>query len=213
MSAPVDYIERTREQYSGLGYPPYAWVENPEPPPFTPVAKPLVDARVGLVASGGIYQVGQIAFHHKDDFSYREIATGTPIDELRITHFAYDMTDARDDPNVVFPLGTLRDLVAVGRLGELAETAYTFMGGIYSARRCARTVGAGNRRPARRRRGGRGDPRSRLTGLSSIRWIDCTRGGGAGNLYDQHVQRIFDHRGGKSSSRRLPRFSIGAHGW
>ena len=29
---PVDYIERTREQYSALGYPIYRWVEETEPP-------------------------------------------------------------------------------------------------------------------------------------------------------------------------------------
>ena len=51
------------------------------------------------------------------------------------THFAYDNTDARADPNVVFPLDTLRHLERAGRIGSLAEHALTFMGGIYSARR------------------------------------------------------------------------------
>jgi D-proline reductase (dithiol) PrdB len=36
---------------------------------------------------------------------------------------------------VVFPIDTLRHLVKEGFIGELAEHAYTFMGGIYSARR------------------------------------------------------------------------------
>jgi len=54
---------------------------------------------------------------------------------LRATHFAYDLRDARADPNVVFPLDALRALVADGTLGELSPRAYTFMGGIYSARR------------------------------------------------------------------------------
>jgi D-proline reductase (dithiol) PrdB len=52
-----------------------------------------------------------------------------------VTHFAYDFTDARQDPNVVFPIDTLRGLVHEGVIGELATHAYTFMGGIYSARR------------------------------------------------------------------------------
>lgn len=134
-SEPVDYIERTREQYATMGYPPYQWVKNDLPPPFTPLSKPLSESRVGLIASGGIYRLGQIAFHFKDDISYREIPRDTPNSELRISHFAYDTTAARRDPNVVFPMQTLRELAAVSRIRELSKTAYTFMGGIYSARK------------------------------------------------------------------------------
>lgn len=132
---PVDYIARTREQYDRLGYPPYRWVRNEDPPPFAPLAKPLGEAKVGLVASGGIYRSGQVAFHYRDDFSFREIPADTPASELRATHFAYDLTDARLDPNSVFPLETLRNLVDEGRIGGLGACAYTFMGGIYSVRK------------------------------------------------------------------------------
>ena len=132
---PVDYIERTREQYSALGYPAYRWVEETEAPAFARVQAPMQDWRVGLVASGGIYLQGQIAFHHRDDNSYREIGAETPVERLRVTHFAYDLTDARADPNAVFPLETLRHLRDRGEFGALAPRAYTFMGGIYSARK------------------------------------------------------------------------------
>jgi D-proline reductase (dithiol) PrdB len=132
---PVDYIERTRRQYSALGYPPYRWVESATPPPWTAVDKPLSESRLALLASGGIYVAGQVAFHWKDDISYRDVDTSTETSELRATHFAYDLTDARSDPNVVFPLDTLRGLVAEGVLGGLGRNAYTFMGGIYSSRR------------------------------------------------------------------------------
>ena len=132
---PVDYIARTREQYDKLGYPPYKWVRNEIPPPLAPLAKPLSEAKVGLVASGGIYRTGQVAFHYRDDFSFREIPADTPTSELRATHFAYDLTDARRDPNAVFPLETLRNLVDEGRIGALGAHAYTFMGGIYSVRK------------------------------------------------------------------------------
>jgi D-proline reductase (dithiol) PrdB len=87
------------------------------------------------VASGGIYRQGQIAFHTKDDTSIRIIASTTPSDELRTAHFAYDQADARVDPNCVFPLDVLRDMVADGELGGLCDEAITFMGGIYSSRR------------------------------------------------------------------------------
>ena len=36
---------------------------------------------------------------------------------------------------MVFPIDPLRQLVKEGVIGELAEHAFTFMGGIYSARR------------------------------------------------------------------------------
>jgi D-proline reductase (dithiol) PrdB len=88
-----------------------------------------------LIASGGIYVAGQIAFHFKDDTSFRHIPTDVATADLRATHFAYDLTDARRDPNVVFPLDTLRGLVERGRIGALTRHAFTFMGGIYSSRR------------------------------------------------------------------------------
>lgn len=135
MSEPVDYIARTRDQYAGLGYPPYRWAREPDPPPFTPLARALDDCRVALVASGGIYVKGQVAFHFKDDSSYRVIPRSVDYRDLRVTHFAYDLTDARADPNVVFPLQTLLDLEREGRIGEVGPRAYTFMGGIYSTRR------------------------------------------------------------------------------
>ena len=132
---PVDYIERTREQYAALGYPPYKWVHNEDDPPLAPVSKPLAESRIGLIASGGIYREGQIAFHYRDDTSYRIIPRDCEVSELRATHFAYDVTDARSDPNVVFPLGTLRAEARDGGIGEVAPNAYTFMGGIYSVRK------------------------------------------------------------------------------
>lgn len=135
MSTPIDYIERTRAQYDALGYPAYRWVHLETPPPFTPLAKPLSDCRVGLVASGGLYQLGQTAFHFKDDLSFRAIDVNVAPEHLRVTHFAYDTEDARTDPNVVFPYQTLSDMARLGRIGELARHAYTFMGGIYSARK------------------------------------------------------------------------------
>ena len=133
--APIDYIDRTREQYSGLGYPPYAWTHSEDAPPWTEVPGPLSELRLGVIATGGIYRAGQTAFTYKDDTTYRAIPTDVAAEELRATHFAYDLTDARDDINVVFPIDTLRALAAEGRVGELGPNFYTCMGGIYSQRR------------------------------------------------------------------------------
>jgi D-proline reductase (dithiol) PrdB len=132
---PVEYIERIREKYESLGYGAYQWVFSADTPSWHPLPKPLSECRLGLVASGGIYVSGQVAFHYRDDTSLLPIPMDVPTSELRATHFAYDLTDARQDPNVVFPIDTLRGLVGEGVIGSLAANAYTFMGGIYSSRR------------------------------------------------------------------------------
>ena len=131
----VDYIQQTRDTYSSLGYGEYRWAHNEDTPPWAPLSKPLSKCTVGLIASGGIYQAGQVAFTHKDDVTHREIPTDVELTDLRVTHFAFDQTDARRDPNVVFPIEPLRALVAEGFIGGLTSHALTFMGGIYSQRR------------------------------------------------------------------------------
>lgn len=135
MQPPVEYVTRIRENYARLGYTPYQWVINTDPPPWQPLRKPLSQCRLGLIASGGIYVTGQVAFHFKDDTSFRVIPKDVRTADLRTAHFAYDQADARRDPNVVFPIDTLRRLEREGVIGALADHAYTFMGGIYSARR------------------------------------------------------------------------------
>jgi len=135
VSEPVGYIERIREKYEALGFSSYQWVVNEAPPAWQALKKPLSASRLGLIASGGIYVTGQVAFHYKDDISFRVIPADVKTSDLRVTHFAYDFTDARQDPNVVFPIDTLRGLQREGVIGELSEHAYTFMGGIYSTRR------------------------------------------------------------------------------
>lgn len=137
---PVDHIVRTRDLYSSLGHEPYRWVRSEAAPPWTRPTKPLKECRVGLVASGGVYRTGQIAFHHRDDISLRIIDTSVPAAELRTSHFAYDRTDARIDPNVVFPVDTLRALARGAVIGDVSPRAYAFMGGIYSARRVRDTL-------------------------------------------------------------------------
>ncbi len=131
----VDYIAQTRATYNSLGYGEYRWAANPDPPALVPMAFPMAQARLALIASGGIYRSGQVAFTHKDDVSYRRVETSIAVTDLRVTHFAYDQTDARRDPNVVFPIEPLRFMVESGELGSLTPHALTFMGGIYSQRR------------------------------------------------------------------------------
>ena len=96
---------------------------------------PISESRLGIIATGGVYASGQTAFHYKDDTSYRSIPMDVDTAELRATHFAYDLTDARQDINVVYPIDALRQLRDEGVIGELGPSGYTLMGGIYSTRR------------------------------------------------------------------------------
>ena len=116
---PIRYIDRTKAQYDALGYGSYQWAHNPEAPPVAPLPRPVSELRLGVIATGGIYATGQTAFTYKDDLTYRAIPSDTPAADLRATHFAYDLTDARRDINVVFPIDTLRSMVADGEVGEL----------------------------------------------------------------------------------------------
>ncbi len=131
----VKYLTLINEKYAKLGFKPYRWVVNPDLPPWQPLARPLVRCRLALIASGGIYVSGQIAFHFKDDTSFRAVPRTVNTEDLRVAHFAYDTTDTRRDPNVVFPIDVLRSLADEGVIGGLTEHSYTFMGGIYSSRR------------------------------------------------------------------------------
>jgi D-proline reductase (dithiol) PrdB len=132
----VEYIPRTRELYSPL--PPYRWTDNRGiDVPWTPLTKPLAECRVMLIASGGVHEAGQAPFHFKDDTSIRVVRTDTPTENLKIAHFGYPTSDAETDPNCVFPIDPLREMIADGSIRELAPEAVTFMGGIYSQRRVA----------------------------------------------------------------------------
>jgi D-proline reductase (dithiol) PrdB len=132
---PIDYLERIAAQYRALGYADYKWRHAETPPVMATLTKPLDACRVGLIATGGIYAEGQVAFTHKDDTTYRAIASDIDVASLRASHFAYDLTDARADIDVVFPITALRQLVAEGVIGALAPQLFTCMGGIYSQRR------------------------------------------------------------------------------
>jgi D-proline reductase (dithiol) PrdB len=130
----VDYIPRTRELYEPL--PAYRWADRrDEPVPWAPLRKPLARCRVALGATGGVYAPGQAPFHFKDDTSTRVVSTSIEARELGVSHFGYPTVDAERDPNCVFPVDRLRELAADGTIGELAATAITCMGGIYSQRR------------------------------------------------------------------------------
>jgi D-proline reductase (dithiol) PrdB len=128
---PIDYIPRTRELYSQ--FEPYRWVVN-ERVPWTPLSQPIARCRLALMSSGGILYRDQPRFH-REEATYRRIPKSARRDELSVWHFGYPTVDAARDPNCVFPLERLREFEREGIVGELSDPAFSFMGGIYSARK------------------------------------------------------------------------------
>ena len=132
----VEYIKGITERYERLGYDAYKWFHAGEPPPWTPLAKPLSECRVGVLSTAGTYVAGQVAYFYKDDASTRAIPKDTAVDDIRFSHITENyLVDARPDPNCMFPIEPLRQLAAEGAIGELADDLMSCMGGIYSQRR------------------------------------------------------------------------------
>lgn len=113
---------------------------------FTRLGKPLTESRLALLTSSGHFVAGDDprpfstvdmtqaeAVARINDF-LREpprlsaIPIDTPSTELRVRHGGYDIRAAEKDPNVVFPLDRLRELVSASVIGELAPNAYSFVG-------------------------------------------------------------------------------------
>ena len=135
-SGPVRYIESIRERYARLGYEPYRWYQAENPPPFASLSKPLSEMRLGVLTTAGAYVKGQVAFHYKDDTSVREIPVESADEDLRFSHLTENyLVDPRRDPNCVLPLTALRAARDAKQIGELANSAISCMGGIYSQRR------------------------------------------------------------------------------
>lgn len=96
--------------------------------PFTPFDKDLATAIVTLVSATGVYSDGQESFPTEDpgDVSYRLIEAATETSTLRIAHHHYDHSEADADPNIVFPLDTLRELVAEGVIAGVNDKHYSY---------------------------------------------------------------------------------------
>jgi D-proline reductase (dithiol) PrdB len=96
--------------------------------PFTPYDRDLSKATVALISAAGVYLPDQEAFPTEDpgDVSYRVIPAVTEASTLRIAHHHYDHSEADTDPNIVFPIDTLRELAAEGVIAAVNEQNYSY---------------------------------------------------------------------------------------
>lgn len=94
--------------------------------PWTPLKRPLAEATVALVTTGGVHLCADEPFVLKSDATFRTIPRAATSAELCITHEHYDRRDAARDLNLVFPLQRMLELEAQGIVGRVAGTHYGF---------------------------------------------------------------------------------------
>jgi D-proline reductase (dithiol) PrdB len=104
--------------------------------PFTPLEKPLAEARVALLSTAGIScppdppfdMDGERANPLWGDPSWRAIRADATAERVEVNHLHIDTSYAKRDLNVALPLDRLRELVASGEVGGIAPTHYSVMG-------------------------------------------------------------------------------------
>ena len=94
--------------------------------PWTPLKRPLTEATIALVTTGGVHLCSEKPFDLRSDASFRFIPRSASRESLCITHEHYDRRDAAADLNLVFPLERLLELEAAGIIGLVADTHYGF---------------------------------------------------------------------------------------
>lgn len=104
-------------------------IEEPASTPFHRPTKPLAQSRVAIVTTAGVHRRDDTPFVPGDP-TYRMIPSSMDGADLLQSHtsLGFDRTGIMADANVVYPVDRLREMVAEGRIGELAPTFYSFMG-------------------------------------------------------------------------------------
>jgi D-proline reductase (dithiol) PrdB len=122
----------------------YQW-RRIDPVPWSRLARPLAESKLGLVSSAGFVGPGDEPFDDSvrgGDSSYRVIAGDIDLNDLREHHRSesFDHRGLAEDPNVAFPLDRLRELVDRGRIGSLNHRHLSFMGSITAPGRFRRDI-------------------------------------------------------------------------
>jgi D-proline reductase (dithiol) PrdB len=115
-----------------------SWIklESPREIPWTSLSKPLSDCIVALISTGGIAlntdrpfdQEGERRNPWWGDPSYRIIPQTANTKNIRVYHQHIDPSLAEQDLNCLLPLDRLSELAAMGKVGRVAPSHYSFMG-------------------------------------------------------------------------------------
>jgi len=88
--------------------------------PYTPLRREVKDCRIALVSTSGAYVEGMQPFVD-NDLSFRLIPADTDTRKILFTSGHFDTSKGAADPNIMFPLDRLRELVAGGEIASLTE--------------------------------------------------------------------------------------------
>ena len=88
--------------------------------PYTPLKRDLKECRIALVSTSGAYVEGMQPFTD-NDLTFRLIPSDTDAKKIRFVPGHFDTAPGAQDPNVMFPLDRLRELLSSGEIGKLSE--------------------------------------------------------------------------------------------
>lgn len=88
--------------------------------PYTPLKRDLKECRIALVSTCGAYIEGMQPFTD-NDLTFRLIPNDTDTKKIRFVPGHFDTSKGAEDPNIMFPLDRLRELLAAGEIGKLAD--------------------------------------------------------------------------------------------
>jgi len=103
--------------------------------PGARLRSPIDESRVALVSSAGLVVPGDDPFDQKTrggDYSHRVIPADVELQSLEEHHRSdsFDHSGIGTDSNLALPLDRLRELAAVGEIGEVAPRHVSLMGSI-----------------------------------------------------------------------------------
>jgi D-proline reductase (dithiol) PrdB len=108
---------------------------EPDMTPWSPLQKPLTQAKISLVTSAGLHLRDDKPFigdPQGGDTSYRVIPSTAEAADILQSHVSigFNHTAIMRDLNVTLPIGRARELVDKGIVGSLAPNYYSFMGAL-----------------------------------------------------------------------------------
>jgi D-proline reductase (dithiol) PrdB len=105
--------------------------------PWTPMTKPIAEARFALVTTAGVYvkhkqEPFDLEGERKNplwgDPTYRAIPSDVSQNQVGVAHLHINTEDIEDDVNIVLPVQRFQELAETGEVGSLASHHYSFMG-------------------------------------------------------------------------------------
>jgi D-proline reductase (dithiol) PrdB len=97
--------------------------------PWTPLQRPLSEARLALVTTAGLHVRGDHPFTGGDQ-TFRTIPAAASAGEIIQSHasIGFDRSGLQQDLNTVFPVDRMRELTEQREIGSLGPRFFSFMG-------------------------------------------------------------------------------------